>query len=138
MSVDVGVADLIRSYVRLRDAADSTAGDTAFLLLFYGVECGLKAACLGKKGRGARSTRDLPPDLRNHDLRRLAKELRLDSSQTQQLLACRRAHTERERVEHDDLHQAWRYGAALNSQDEERAVGALKVLSDWCRREHNR
>jgi hypothetical protein len=138
VAVDVGVADLIRSYVRLRDAASNAMADSAHLLLFYSVECGLKAAYLGKRGINSRSTQDLPQELRNHDLRRLAKQLRLDGSRSQQLLACRRAHSNELNVEHQDLHQAWRYGAALNADDEERAVRALSGLSDWCRKEHNR
>ncbi|HET8683299.1 MAG TPA: hypothetical protein VFM54_15730 [Micromonosporaceae bacterium] len=138
MAVDVGVADLVRSYVCLRDAASHANGDPAQLLLFYGVECGLKAACLGKNGRNARSTRDLPEDLRKHDLRRLAKELRLDGGLADRLLACRRRHGNEHRVDHQDLHQAWRYGAALHADDEKQAVQALHDLSEWCRKEHNR
>jgi hypothetical protein len=133
----VGVADLVRSYVCLRDAAASATGDSAHLLLFYGVECGLKAAYLGKRGINGRGTSDLPQELRNHDLRRLAKELKLDGSRTHQLSACQRRHTH-EQVDHQDLHQAWRYGAALNADDEKKAVQVLNGLSEWCRKEHNR
>jgi hypothetical protein len=102
------------------------------------VECGLKAAYLGKRGINGRGTRDLPHELRNHDLRRLAKELKLDGGMTHQLLACRRRLAGERMVDHQDLHQAWRYGAALNADDEKQAVQALNVLSGWCRKEHNR
>jgi hypothetical protein len=134
VAVEVAVGDLVRSYVRLRDAAGDATEDSAHLLLFYSVECGLKAAYLGKRGISARGTQDLPPELRNHDLRRLAKELRLDGSWSQSLLACRRRHTNDLMVDHQDLHQAWRYGAALNGDDEKRAVLALSGLSEWCRK----
>jgi hypothetical protein len=82
VTVDVGVSDLVRSYVCLRNAATNATGESAHLLLFYGVEYGLKAAYLGKRGISGRGTQDLPHELRSHDLRRLAKELRLDGSRT--------------------------------------------------------
>jgi len=96
-------------------------------------------SCLSREeGISGRDTRDLPEKLRHHDLRRLAKELRLDGSQTHELLACRRRHTNEAVVDHQDLHQAWRYGAGLNADDEKQAVQALNGLSEWCRKEHNR
>jgi HEPN domain-containing protein len=138
MAVEVGVRDLVRSYAALRDSAAAQANAAARLLQFYSVECGLKAAILGKRGVNARSTTDLPPDLRTHDLRALAKELRLGASVSKQLASCRRRNNLQEKVEQHQLHEAWRYGAALNEDDEKVADIALKELSDWCRMEHNR
>jgi hypothetical protein len=138
VAVDVGVADLIRSYTWLRDADSNTMADSAHLLHLYSVECGLKSACLGKMRINARETRDLSQELRDHKLRKLAKQLRLDGSRPQQLLECRRAHSYEFNVEHQDLHLAWRYGATLTADDEERAVRALSDLIGWCRKKHNR
>jgi hypothetical protein len=137
MGVDVGVSDLIRSYAALRDSAGSSSGSAARLLLFYSVECGLKAAYLGKNGANGRSTADLPQKLRNHDLRALAKELRLGAL-ADRLASCRRRHDSECKVEHRELHQAWRYGAALHTDDEKAADAALKRLGEWCQKEHNR
>jgi hypothetical protein len=140
MALDVSVSDLVRSYASLRDAADQTVvGPGGRLLLFYSTECGLKAAYLGKHGIRAQDTRSLPQDLRNHDLRRLAKALRigrpgLDAG----LSACRRRQSHHHPVDHHELHEAWRYGAPLHTDDEKRAVRALEILSDWCRNEHRR
>jgi hypothetical protein len=138
VTVDVGFVDLVRSYVRLREAAGSASDGTAHMLLFYGVECGLKAAYLGKRGITGRGTQDLPQELRNHDLRRLVKELRIDGRRSRQLLSCRRKHDNSLTVDHQDLHQAWRYGATLDGDDEKEAVVGLNGLSEWCRKEHNR
>lgn len=138
VAVDVGVADLVRSHASLREAAGSATAESAYLLLFYSVECGLKAAYLGKRGMNAQSTRDLPPELRQHDLRRLAKELKLGGSLSRQLSACRRRHNHALTVDHQDVHEAWRYGATLHTEDEKRVVRALGELSEWCRKEHNR
>jgi hypothetical protein len=138
VAVDVGVGDLVRSYVRLREAAGNAAEGSAYLLLFYSVECGLKAAYLGKRGIRARGTQDLPMELRNHDLRRLVKALRLDGSVSRSLEACRRRNRDDLKVDHQHLHQAWRYGAALNEDDEQQAVSALSGLREWCRKEHDR
>lgn len=138
MAVDVGVADLIRNYVALRDAAAGASGQIAHLMLFYAVECGLKAAYLGKSGINARGTESLPEHLRNHDLRTLARELKLDATILRTLRACRRKHNSASTVQHHELHQAWRYGATLNHEDEQLAISALEALSEWCRKEHGR
>jgi hypothetical protein len=138
MGVEVGVGDLVRSYVALRDGAAGQDGSAGRLLLFYSVECGLKAAILGKNGANARGTGDLPAELRTHDLRALAKELNLGASAIRQLVGCRRRHDERSKVEHHQLHEAWRYGAALDEDDEKAADAALGGLSEWCREEHRR
>ena len=140
MAVEVGVRDLVRSYAALRESAAAQANSAAarLLLQFYSVECGLKAAILGKDGLNASGTKDLPSDLRTHDLRALAKALRLGASVAQQLASCRRRHNPQEKVEQYQLHEAWRYGAILNEDDEKAADTALSELSEWCRREHNR
>lgn len=138
MGVEVGVGDLVRSYAELRDSATKQGGAAARLLQFYSVECGLKAAILGKNGSNARNTANLPPELRTHDLRALAKALRLSPGTVGQLGGCRRRHNQHSKVEQHQLHEAWRYGATLNEDDEKAADGALSSLSAWCRREHNR
>lgn len=137
MAVDVGVKDLIRSYVSLRNGAGETSGSAASLLLCYGVECGMKAAILGKNGLNARGTHDLPCKLRNHDLRKLAKHLNLDGTVAAALAPCRRKHNGQVSVEPHQLHEAWRYGATLHDEDEKCALEALRKLSEWCRKEHN-
>ncbi len=138
MGVEVGVRDLVRSYVTLRDGSVAQVNSAGRLLQFYSVECGLKAAILGKNGTNARSTSDLAPELRTHDLRALAKELKLDASVASQLGSCRRRHNSLERVEHHQLHEAWRYGVVLNEDDEKAAETALGGLIEWCRKEHSR
>ena len=62
MAVDVVVRDLVRSYAELRDGATAQVNSASRLLQFYSVECGLKAAILGKNGSSSRSTQDLRDD----------------------------------------------------------------------------
>ncbi len=142
VDVSVSVSDLVRSYASLRDAVSQSAGPGGRLLQFYSVEYGLKAAYLGKQGMNARGTESLPQELRSHDLRRLVKELRLGHADLAGLSTCRRPQrrqqSQQDPVEHHELHQAWRYGAPLEESDEKRAVSALDMLSDWCRKEHRR
>ncbi len=138
MAVEVGVRDLVRSYATLRQDAAAQVDSAARLLQFYSVECGLKAAVLGKNGLNALTTRELHADLRTHDLRALAKTLRLGASVAQQLPSCRRRYNPEEKVEQGQLHEAWRYGAMLNEDDEKASDTALSGLSEWCRKEHGR
>lgn len=140
MPLHVTDRDLINSYVRLRRAAEATAGATSHLLRFYSVECGLKAMAL--KRRKLRTTAQLPEDLRSHDLRRLAEDdLRLSPKVYKDLVACRRVASgpvAGSQVNVRQWHEAWRYGAALDPQDEKRSVAVLTALGQRCREELRR
>lgn len=133
--VQVGRAALEKSHGRLRADADrdGIGVSSSHLLRFYAVECGLKAALLGREGRP--STDQLPKELRTHDLRRLAKELRINASTFAGLRDCRRRAASSGTVPSAGVHEAWRYGAALDPHDEACYVAALKALDRWCRKE---
>lgn len=131
--VDVGVRQLERSRDRLERGADAVAGGgdqaTGGLLLFYSAECGLKAEVMRR--RGLRDTSQLPVTLRTHDLRALARELRLSPQAQEALKGCARTSANgrtAQPVESQALHEAWRYGADLESDGEKHAVEALRFL----------
>lgn len=139
MTVEVGPGALTNSYVELGRNADQITSAPSHLLRFYAVECGLKAALLRR--HGLRSTSQLESHGRNHDLRRLAKELRLDAATYQGLGSCRsrgrtRPHDPPVGVAH--MHEAWRYGLSVDSADEQTFVASLKSLQRWCREELGR
>jgi hypothetical protein len=136
--VDVRVGQLRRSRDRLSARGEETVtrGDlaTAGLMLFYAAECGLKAEILDRAR--ARDTTALPKDLRTHDLRSLSKALGLPPAAAQAVERCRRimqgslgeAGQRNGWVGPSELHEAWRYGADLDPDDEKRAVQALRHL----------
>jgi len=131
--VDVRAGQLRRSRDRLEARGEEAVrgGDhaTAGLLLFYSAECGLKAEAL--KDAKAPSTAQLDTDLRSHDLRALAKALRMPRGAQEALVACRRLKQGSARpapVEPPALHQAWRYGADLEPDEEKRALDGLRML----------
>lgn len=129
--VDVGVSELRRSRDRLARQGESAeqAGESAVggLLLFYAAECGLKAEVL-RWVLQREDTSALPGDLRTHNLRRLAKELRLqDPGPGPEPLRCHR-HKDGTWIESHELHEAWRYGAELRDADQKAAMEALKTL----------
>lgn len=134
MVLPVGMKALRKRRVQLRNSAElineSDDVSTACLLLFYAAECGLKERIL--KRRGQHDTSALQP---THDLRALAKELRLPRTvdqRLQRLRSCRLHPPTRGAVAIADLHQAWRYGAKLHAADEKEAHAALNDLIDWC------
>lgn len=129
--VDVGVGELRRSRDRLAKQGEAAeqAGDNAVggLLLFYAAECGLKAEVLRWVLRRD-DTSALPDDLRNHNLRRLAKALKLqDPGPGPDPLRCHR-YKGGTWIEGHQLHEAWRYGAELRADDQKAATEALKAL----------
>ncbi|MCX4474015.1 hypothetical protein OOK41_27535 [Micromonospora sp. NBC_01655] len=132
MPLTVSLRELTNSYIRLRKAAETSPAPVGHLLRFYSVECGLKTWAL--KDRNARSTAQRQ-ELITHDLRQLARSLNLSASAYRDLMACRRpprggfSHPP---VEVRELHEAWRYGAELDPEDEVRAVAVLTTLGRLC------
>jgi hypothetical protein len=131
VAVNVDLRALRTSHATHRARSEGLPRDaSANLLLFYAVECGLKAALI--RECGLRGTAQLDAHLRNHDLRKLARELRMAPVLVSRLQDCRRKH-DGSHVPLHDLHEAWRYGAALEPIGESAATAALVAVSDWCR-----
>jgi hypothetical protein len=141
MGVDVSVAALRESSRAHKAAAESLSSDVATiaaLLLFYSVECGLKAALLRRSG--ARDTSSLTGSERSHDLRGLSKALRLSPSLASRpyyrLRDSQDAHNVTVAVH--ELHEAWRYGRKLQASDQAAAVADLHKMLNWCTTELGR
>ncbi len=126
----MGHKQLCRAYGVHRDASKQLGdGPSAKLLLFYSVECGLKAEILRR--RSLRDTSQL--DLRDHDLRKLAKELRLPPALCKGFKEHYQQQKENSKaVAPHELHEAWRYGAVLRDHDDAEAVATLRRLDAWC------
>lgn len=133
MALDVGWHALRKAYAGHRDArAGLPAGQSAHLLLFYSVECGLKAAMIHR--RGIRGANQLESRERGHDVRQLAKALRLSRQLLVDLRDCRKR-SDGSAVAVHELHEAWRYGTSLETAGENQVVGGLEALNNWCRDE---
>lgn len=103
------------------------------LLLFYSVECGLKAAWLGRAR--LRDTSAIPRISEiGHDLTYWVKELRLPRSLAEGSRSFRAGN---DNNPHDLklAHQAWRYGVAMNAEDERDLVTWLIGLRNWVEQE---
>jgi hypothetical protein len=88
--VDVGLGALRTSHASHRAGSDRLSpGPSANLLLFYAVECGLKAELIDR--RRLRGTAQVEKDLLNHNLRGLAKELNMGTLMDR-LKDCRKKH----------------------------------------------
>lgn len=140
MVIQVGAKALRKRRDQLRDSAESIESNatpvdvaTVCLLLFYAAECGLKERLLDRRG-----SRDSAALETTHDLRKLAKELRLPramGARLDRLQSCKMRSATHGPISLADLHQAWRYGAKLDSADEKEAQEALRALISWCERD---
>lgn len=100
------------------------------LVLFYAIECGLKAILLQEAE--CQSTDQLPRivDL-GHDLNKLLSELRAAKTLTLPDNIKIQAKTPRQPIAISELHQIWRYGVkAADPLDDHLEKGLLKVI-DW-------
>jgi len=127
VQVEVGLTALRRRSEQHYSAAVETAEthpESAALLLFYAVECMLKAALIRR--RAGRSTNDLPEDYRTHDVGRLAKELHLppgnEPKGQYRIRGDRDTHVA---VSVERLHEAWRYGSVFHESDMTEAYALL-------------
>lgn len=133
--VIVGKKALRARSAKLRESAESVekSGDdpaTVYLLLFYAAECGLKERLLTRRGQWDSSCLDP-----THDLRALAKDLglpRVLAKNLRRSQTCRLQQPAGATIALKELHQAWRYGAKLQPDDEGRADEMLRALIAWC------
>lgn len=125
-TINVSVAQLRRSFNRLRDEARKDNREHNYLLLFYATECGLKSAVLREKR--LRSTSDL--DQPSHDLSALVKELKLPRKvvSSQFPVTFRLRNESSPRFDCRYAHEAWRYGADVEPKDELELVQWLREI----------
>jgi hypothetical protein len=109
-------------------------GQSYYLLKFYAVECGLKSMYIHKyDGSHSMSSEEIP-DLR-HKLDRWVIQLNIPASQISEPPRFRIRHGGRAEPQRDidRVHEAWRYGVAIDQDDEIAILRWLKEVSDWIR-----
>lgn len=118
--------ELERAYLANTKAFSKCSGDAASLLLFYGLECGLKALIMKERNAEITSELSLIAQI-GHDLRECLKalgapaSLSLSSTTTKQRMV--------QTVTNPMLHQAFRYGVEL--KDGAEIITELKKVHEW-------
>ena len=100
-----------------------------YLLLFYAVECGLKMTYLRK--RNLLSTDKIPvAAFHGHDLTAWVKELQIPAKSISGKSRFRHKPSD---VPQDitQVHQVWRYGAKMVTEDEADVVKWLNSVASW-------
>lgn len=123
--IHVGFSQLKRSFNRLR--AESQKGNLPHnhLLLYYAAECSLKAILV--RSNGAMSTASLAE--LTHSFSTMLRDLRIPPSAISPPPRFRLRGDPSKSFESTVAHQAWRYGADLDSRDE---ADLVKWLNDVC------
>jgi hypothetical protein len=108
------------------------------LLLFYAVECGLKAVWLRRQGRTLFDHCDI--ERTGHDLRQIMKDLGVGSQfslpeNLQLELAKRNGHPFPRNGAISILHQAWRYGGKCVSPSDIECETRLQAILGWITKE---
>ena len=121
-------------HFRAAGSARELHPDSAALLLFYAVECALKAALIRR--RSGHSTSDLPDEYRTHDVGRLAKELRFPPGhEPKPNYRLSRTGDATASIPVERLHEAWRYGRDLVGADMDDARVLLERLYELAERD---
>ncbi|WP_323032132.1 hypothetical protein [Brachymonas denitrificans] len=118
-------------------ATPAVAGDRQNphrLLLFYAVECGLKAVWLKRKGRTLFDSDDI--NRTGHDLRGVLKDLNVGSAlslpESFRLPNALRGQAQLPRNgKFGDLHQVWRYGGKCEAPTDHDCEQQLQKVLDW-------
>lgn len=103
------------------------------LLLFYAVECGLKALYMSEKRRQLKGVYNVAEIKKfRHDLIKLVSELKIPGAVAEGKRHFRLQNEKRTRTwEIKEIHIAWRYGAIVDSNDERKVVEWLDKLCIW-------
>ncbi len=131
MGIEPSASELKKSF-RLHGKVAKQGNEAShFLLLFYSVECGLKALAFDELFKGK------PPKYNEynkwihgfgHDLDKLIKELRMPGKyKPPSGFFLRRISTE---CGLSKCHEAWRYGVEMKAEDQTEIVNWLKKISD--------
>jgi hypothetical protein len=115
-------------------AADGARQNPHRLLLFYAVECGLKAVWLKRQRRTLFEGDDITRT--GHDLRQVLKSLHVGSSlslpESFRLPAALRGQEQLPRNgKFGDLHQAWRYGGKCEAPTDHDCEQHLQKMLTW-------
>jgi hypothetical protein len=104
----------------------------ANMVLFYAVECGLKACYL--EYNRLPPTAALPPSMYSHDLADVLKDLRVPASMVSGRLITFRAKSDRAKIYPcSEIHLAWRYGVDVLHEDEDVLLTDLKHLQTYAK-----
>ncbi|GAB7389204.1 hypothetical protein BSNK01_30420 [Bacillaceae bacterium] len=135
MAVEVSRKQLIKSFNRHLDVyrkGGLQRNPSHFLMLFYAVECGLKAKILGKIKKDSLKSflqheelRDYYSGKKGHDLNGLLGFLKADR------LAIPNVNLPGICFKPEDIHIAWRYGFPVPREHEKELLEKLEDISRW-------
>lgn len=120
--------EIERSYRAHRDRSVACANRPEKLLLFYGIECGLKAVLM--RSRCAENYLELPESHRiGHDIREGLKLAYAPARLKVRSVGSMHDSDPQETILPVDLHQAFRYG--VHVVDEAAVTEELKAVMQW-------
>lgn len=117
-----------------RPAAGSTRKNPHRLLLFYAVECGLKAVWLKRKNRSLFDREDI--DKTGHNLRQVLTELKVGTglslpANLQLQPVTQNGAQQSRNGDISILHQAWRYGGECTAPTDNDCEHQLEQVLNW-------
>jgi hypothetical protein len=98
------------------------------MVLFYAVECGLKALYMSKNKltrTNQENTFKESAAFFSHDLNKLLSKMNMDDFKVPKGLTNKKG-----QIEAKDLHEAWRYGSVFDKMKEDRCIENLKKILD--------
>lgn len=123
--------ELVRAWRELKaeatPALNSIRSNPRRLLMFYAVECGLKAVWLKRQQRDLFEKADI--EKTGHNLRDLLKELKVGANLS--LPEAFQLEKPTRRGQFGDIHQAWRYGGRSASPADQDCEQQLQKVLDW-------
>lgn len=133
--VDAGVGHLRKAFQRHKQPL-LLQKQGRILLLFYAVECGLKAAWLTRNKLRDTSAMESRLKDRGHDLMLWTKELYLPAAITSRRTGFR-LRDSRYAYGVELAHQVWRYGVDMDPADEDALEEWLLQVWEWVKGELN-
>jgi hypothetical protein len=129
--ISSGFTELRKAFLDHTRIADSGKEESYYLLLFYGLECGLKSIYL-KRNKILRIDQISDDNLRStHDLFKMIRELRLPAQIARTSAPSFRLARDGTALPIKNAHEAWRYGILIRADDLENVVGWMHDIRNW-------
>ena len=129
--ISAGYTELRKAFLNHTKISDSGENDSHHLLLFYGLECGLKSIYL-KRNRIYQSNQITDENLRStHDLFLFIKNLRLPAQIAGASSPTFRLERDGTSLEIKLAHEAWRYGIMIRKEDAEKLILWMCAIHTW-------
>ena len=129
--IPAGCTELRKAFFNHHRISDTGSEDSHRLLLFYGLECGLKSVYLRRNGINKTNQISNKELQSSHNLLLFVKELKLPAQTAGVLSPSFRLRRDKTALPIENAHEVWRYGITMNENDTQKLDKWMHDIHVW-------